>query len=155
MAMEFASPSAFARYLAEMEVRLHEAEHEGLKKASELLVHEIRDEIGHYQGAVNGLPAWAELAERTQEERVKAGFTPDDPLRRSGGLADSFGYTIQGHESSVGSPDPVAAWQENGTPDAAHPIPPRAAVGGSLVRRPDDVVKAMTLPTIGVREGKP
>ena len=154
MAMEFGSPSAFARYLAEMEVRLHEAKHEGLKKASEMLVHEIRDEIGHYQGPVHGLPGWAELSERTQEERVKVGFTPDDPLHRTGGLAASYEYEVHEDHSTVGSPDPVAGWQENGTPDAKFPIPPRPVVGGSLFRRADDIVKAMTMPTIKVLEGK-
>lgn len=154
MPMEFASPQGFARYLAEVRVALIEAEHEGLKKGAEILVAEIKAEMGHYQGAVNGLPAWQELADRTKEERQKAGFTENEPLRRSGGLADSVTYTIDGHTASVGSPDPIMKWQEEGTPDARFPIPPRPVIGGSLFRRVDDIVKAMVMPSIRVLEGK-
>ena len=71
---EFDSPGQFARYLAEVKSRLPEAEKAGLKAASELLLKEIQDEAGHYQGAIDGLPEWEQLSDVTQAARSESGL---------------------------------------------------------------------------------
>lgn len=151
---EFQSPGAFARYLATLEARLPAARKKGLEAAAEMLKKEIQDEIGTYQDAVHGLPAWAELAERTVNERTGKGYSPNEPLFRTGELRATISYIVHDDHAVVGSPDPIMVYQEFGTPDAAHPIPPRPVIGGSLFRKADKIVEAMILPTIRVLEGK-
>ncbi len=81
--------------------------------------------IGEYQAAVGPFPRWQQLAPSTQEERARLGFTPNDPLKRTGELARSIEITIQGHTGYVGTNDPVAPYQEYGTAR----IPPRPFLG--------------------------
>ena len=151
---EFGSPSAFARYLEEMKGRLAEAEHKGLETAGKLVLEEVQQEVGTYQGAVNGLAAWAELADATKADRSKKGYSDNDPLLRTGHMRDSYAFTVGDHKVTIGSDDPIAGYQEFGTADAKHPIPPRPVLGGSLFRRADDAVKAAVAPTIRLLEGK-
>jgi phage gpG-like protein len=81
--------------------------------------------IGEYQAAVGPFPRWQQLAASTQAERARLGFTPNDPLERTGKLARSIEITIQGHTGYVGTNDPVAEYQEYGTAR----IPPRPFLG--------------------------
>ncbi len=152
---EFDSPGQFARFLATVKSRLPEAEKAGLKAAADILLHEIQNEAGHYQGAVNGLPAWEQLADATVAGRVHAGYTPNDPLLRSGDLRDSYEATVHGDHAEVGSADPIAGYLETGHDDEGHGrLPPRPIVGGSLFRRIDDIVDAMVHPIIKALEGE-
>lgn len=81
------------------------------------------DMIGHEQ------PQWAPLAPSTIEEKERLGFTGKvsgtDPLLRTGTLRDSIQYEVdpiaKGVDITLGSHDPVAAYQELGTSS----IPPR------------------------------
>ena len=154
MAREFESPGAFAAFLATLESRIPEARKKGLEAAGKLVKGEIQDEMGHYQGAIHGLPEWAPLAERTVDDRVAHGYTPNDPLVRSGELRATIGYTVHDDHVEIGSPDKIMEYQEFGTPDARFPIPPRPVIGGSLFRRLDDAVKAAIEPTIKLLEGE-
>lgn len=151
---EFSSPGAFARYLTEMKAKLPAAKKEGLESAAKLVEAEIKEEMGHYQGAINGLPEWQQLAERTQTSRAKRGYEPNNPLVVTGHLRESIKHTVHDDHAEIGSSDPIMAYQEFGTPDAKFPIPPRPVVGGSLFRRADDAVKAAVKPTIKLLEGK-
>jgi hypothetical protein len=78
--------------------------------------------------AIMGTSALQDLAPDTQTERVRAGFTPNDPLVRTGDLRESvvpFSAPTSG-VSALGvamTYDPVAEYHEKGT---AH-IPPRPA----------------------------
>jgi hypothetical protein len=66
------------------------AAHTALKAGAELVKTEAQAKLGHYQGAAGDTPAWAPLSEATQADRVAKGFTPDDPLLRTGELRDSI-----------------------------------------------------------------
>ena len=71
--------------------------HNVLRDAAAHGVEMAQAKMGHYQ------PGWDPLAPATVEARVRAGYTPDDPLLRSGGLRDAirtFGDT--GTEISFG-----------------------------------------------------
>jgi phage gpG-like protein len=66
-----------------------------------------------------------DLADSTQEERARLGYSPNDPLVRTGQLLrDSIKIAYDPKGFAVGSEEPVAAFQEFGT---GH-IPPRPAI---------------------------
>ncbi len=77
---------------------------------------------------IMGTSALLDLAPSTQEERVRLGYTPNDPLVRSGGLRDSIQSAAVGPVAMAGSDDPIAEWQELGTAT----IPPRPAMAMGL-----------------------
>jgi len=151
---EFASPAAFAAFLARVRDAIPRAEHEGLHAGARIVQEEIKAGMGSAQGAIHGLPEWPDLAERTQAERARKGYDPNGMLVRTGELRASVQYTVGEGHASIGSDDPIAVYQEFGTPDAAHPIPPRPFVGSGLFRAADKAVDAMVKPVIAALEGK-
>ena len=133
------APAVFATMLAE----IHHESHRALERAARVVEKEAKAEIGDYQGAAGPFAAWAPLAERTVADRVAKGFTPDDPLLRTGHLRDSIGHSVEmspgitsGH-AVVGSKEDIAVWQELGTSR----IPARSFLGGAAVRKTHEVVK--------------
>lgn len=96
-----------------------------MSRACVLVQSDAMMRIGEYQAAVGPFPRWQQLAPSTQEERARLGFTPNDPLKRTGELSRSIEITIQGHTGYVGTNDPVAEYMENGTSR----IPPRPFMG--------------------------
>jgi len=68
-----------------------------------------------------------DLAESTQIERVAQGYTPNDPLVRSGELRESVMPAVEGlfgaDFAAAGTDDPIAHYHEFGTPT----IPARPA----------------------------
>lgn len=89
------------------------------------IMENAKERIGTYQEATGDFPAWEQLAESTQEQRAKAGFTPNDPLLRSGELRESITMRSEGNGAIVGTPLDVGLWMENGT----EKIPPRPYLG--------------------------
>ncbi len=80
--------------------------------------------LGIYQGPKPPFGAWAPLAEQTQEQRVRAGFSADEPLLRSGELREAIEVHVDDNIVCVGvggDMATVAAAQEYGTPT----VPPR------------------------------
>ncbi|MEJ7685622.1 MAG: hypothetical protein WKG52_00730 [Variovorax sp.] len=86
---------------------------------------DAKSRFGTYQDGEGGFPAWANLAPSTVDDRLRKGFTPDDPLLRTGGLRESVVAVAVGNEGVVASPDPVMLYQEQGTSK----IPPRPVLG--------------------------
>lgn len=54
------------------------------------------------------------LTPATQAERVSLGFTPNDPLKRTGGLQSELEFEHSGDEAGYGSPDPIQLYHEVG-----------------------------------------
>jgi hypothetical protein len=82
--------------------------------------------IGHYQAG------WPQLAPATQEERVRLGFTANDPLLRTGELREAIRVRVLGAAAvAVGVDDgdmgPIAHGQEFGNP--LKNLPPRPFIG--------------------------
>lgn len=83
------------------------------------------------------LPEWPPLADSTIEEKERLGYTgvvsDTDPLLRTGEMRDSIEAvvtpTATGVKLDVGSNDPVALYQEMGTPT----IPPRPFIALSAI----------------------
>ena len=135
--IRFASMSAFVNHLARLPVAVEVAEVEGLKLATRLLRDRARETLGTYQEAVGPLPSWRELAPSTQAERSLAGYTPNDPLLRSGELRESIQDEVTDDpHGRVFTDNPHAADLEFGTIR----IPPRPFMGVAVYRHGDEAV---------------
>lgn len=121
----FESPLKFAEYLLQAVAKEELALHDGLKAACKLIERDAKKKIGHYQGEVGPFQDWAELAESTKEDRLRKGFSENEPLLRTGELRDSIQNEVKGLEGIVGSKSPIAPYQEYGTAK----IPPRPFIG--------------------------
>ena len=96
---------------------------------------DARNRMGVYQGNVGPFAYWDPLTERTMTERVELGFTPNDPLLRSGELRDSIDFSVSGPSVSVGSPLEKAADMENGVPNRN--VPARPFIGPAMYNQSD------------------
>ncbi len=118
----------FARHLSAIAADMPNLERRGMDDAGKMLRAAARGYIGEYQDAIRGSPAWAPLAERTIEDRIRLGFTPDDPLLRTGALRRSIDYTVRPRRLLLGSTSLIGLWQELGTVT----IPPRPFLGRAM-----------------------
>lgn len=150
--MKIFSPLEFAERLVEIAILENEVLHEGLKQAAKLVEKTAKDEIGHYQPEVGNFPEWAELKESTQEQRVRQGYTPNDPLLRSGELRDSISSEVEGLEAAIGSDSDIMVYQEFGTSKG---IPPRPVLGPAAYRNKDNICKIIGAAAVtGIMGGK-
>ncbi|CAJ0705821.1 HK97 gp10 family phage protein [Ralstonia holmesii] len=134
---EFGDLASFAAHLVLAEVTAHKALEKGLDKAAAHIEHAAKDKIGEYQAANGMHEAWPELAESTKEDRVRKGFTENDPLLRTGDLRDSISHETHGLEAAIGSTSDIAVYQELGTDK----IPPRPFLGAAAYESIDEVKK--------------
>lgn len=115
----------------------------GLEAGFRVIVKEIeetaKEEIGVYQPAYGPFDAWVPLAESTKADRVRKGYTEDDPLLRSGELRDSIESEIVGLAAIVGTKSEIGLWQEVGTDR----IPPRPFLGPAYVRKIDPLMESI------------
>lgn len=135
---EFRSFAAFAAHLVERSAVTPLSLRAGLKAAAVAVERTAKEEIGHYQPEVGPFPAWEPLAESTVADRVHQGFSPDEPLLRTGDLKESISHSVEGLEALVGSTSDVAIYQELGT---LH-IPPRPFLGSAAIRNEHKIVEA-------------
>lgn len=133
-------------HLALMDAQVTLQLRQGLKKCAMAIEGTAKSEFGVYQGEVAPFAAWAPLTEATQKERVSLGYTPDDPLLRSGDLQKSISHEVDALEAVIGSDSEIMVAQELGTDR----IPPRAVLGPAAIRN-----KALIVRTLGhaVAEG--
>lgn len=125
----------FVRHLAAVELLVNAAARKGLERAAEVVEAEAKESLGTYQDQAGPFEDWAPLSGITISERKRLGYTPNDPLLRSGALRDSIGHSVSGRTATVGSTAHYAAAQELGTPD----IPPRSFLGSATVRKSEEV----------------
>lgn len=111
----------------------------GLEASAKAIEETAKAEIGKYQSDVGPFPGWPELAESTQAERERLGYTPNDPLLRRGDLRDSIERQVGNLEAVIGSKSEIAAYQEFGTDR----IPARPFIGPAAFRNKDKIAKAV------------
>lgn len=135
MHRDFKSLTDLARHFDAVARRMPAAKRRMLDGVGKRVRDTARAKFGEYNPGfenVGPFGTWKELAESTQEQRRDLGFTPNDPLLRSGGLRDSVDFKRDAeNQVAIGSPDPVMRWQEIGTSDGH--IPPRPVLGPSMV----------------------
>lgn len=102
-----------------------------VEEAASAVVERTRDKLGHDQ------PGWPPLSQYTQENRVRLGFTPNDPLLMSGQMASDLSYELDadGRGATIGVPADApsakyAAAQEFGY--APNNIPARPFLGPTI-----------------------
>lgn len=125
---------SFADYLKQIEKMVYEA-----PKAEKIILETVgreveknaKDKFGHYQEAFGKFDKWPELADSTQQDRLRKGYTPNDPLLRDGTLKESISHTVHGNTVTIGSDSPVMVYQELGTKN----IPPRPVLGPALYEK--------------------
>lgn len=113
-------------------------QHKALDRGAAVIQKEAKAIIGNYQDAEPPFAPWAELADSTKEDRLRQGYTENDPLLRSGELRDSVERKVldESH-AAVGSDSDVAVYQELGTAT----IPPRSFLGMAAVRKGEQVAQ--------------
>lgn len=138
----FHSLLALSQHLMVTAARMVIYEQAGLERCLVLIENTAKKEFGVYQGSQGPFPAWAELSEVTKDERVRLGFSDDEPLKRSGELRDAIEHDVEGLEGVVGVKSgkthtpyepggseadlgDIMVWHEFGT---AH-MPPRPVLG--------------------------
>lgn len=122
-----------AEHLIKGEIAVRVAAHNALDRVAAAIEQTAKDEFGIYQPAVGSFRAWSQLADATKAERVRLGFTENDPLLRTGELRDSIGHEVEGMEAAIGSTSDVMVYQELGTSR----IPPRPVLGPALQHNKD------------------
>lgn len=130
-----------------------------LKEGAEIVKTEAQGEIGRYQPARGETPAWAPLSPATQEDRVAKGFTPDDPLLRTGELRDSIEVRpVSDDAMLVGVFNPametIAASMEYGyfNVRARKFVAPRSFIRGSAFEKAEEVGALIERAFIGSME---
>ena len=134
----------FIAFLGTVPHGILEAAEGAMERACQLVEHEAKADLGTYQGAMPPFTAWAELADSTKADRVRQGFTENDPGLRSGKMRDSIGHSVEAValdqvEGIVGSEDDNLVWFELGTATQEA----RSVLGGALVREEDAVVEIL------------
>lgn len=117
----------------------------GLEVSFRVIVKEIeetaKEEIGVYQPAYGPFDAWVPLAESTKAERIRQGYSEDEPLLRSGELRDSIESEVVGLAAIVGTKSEIGLWQEVGT---SH-TPPRPFIGPAYLRKIDPLMESLNV----------
>jgi hypothetical protein len=124
---EFASFGDFARHLETLAAGMPAVELFVLQRIGIAIKQRAKEKIGDYQEEAGPFAAWAPLAQSTKEDRIRKGYSEDDPLLRSGELRDSIEYVVMLPEVVIGSPLDIAVWQEMGT----EKMPPRSFLGSA------------------------
>lgn len=136
---DFTGLGAFAAHLVAADAAVVLSLHKGLKTVARAIEKTAKKEIGTYQPEVGYFAAWEELADSTKRDRVRQGFTEDEPLLRTGELRDSISHEVGGLEAVIGSDSDVMVWQELGTKT----IPPRAVLGPAAIHNEEKVGKIL------------
>lgn len=95
--------------------RVQKSLEQGLERALVLIEKTALSEFGVYQDAVGPHPGWVELADSTKDDRLRQGFTENDPLLRSGDMMRATKRERHGLEGVVGNTDEKMAFHEFGT----------------------------------------
>lgn len=99
---EFKTLSGFAAHLTKLAAFGHEVTDHIAEEGAGLIRNAAKAKLGAYQGPVGPFPAWAPLAAVTIEERLILGFTPNDPLLRSGQLREAIQVSMRAGGATVG-----------------------------------------------------
>ena len=156
----FDSPEAFGSFLIALAQQVDDRAAQALREGAQIVAEDAKARIGHYDGN-----DWPQLAQFTRDERTRLGFSPDDPLFRTGALRDAI--TSEGVEHSAvagvkfGTTNKdgvdlgdIASEQEMGTPDAKRPIPPRPFLAPAGFAREQEIAEKIALAAADAFAGK-
>ena len=150
MRESFGSLTELTLHLGKIAVAQHAMERTALDRCAKLVAAHAKEKIGDYQPEAGPFAAWAGLADATKADRLRQGYSEDDPLLRTGALRDSIGHTVRDSEAQVGSNSDIAVYQELGTKHT----PPRSFLGGALADKLEDVRKIIGDEAVGALVGE-
>ena len=138
---EFGDIASFVKHMQTVAITQQTAARRGLNNAAKIVEKQAKAKIGEYQEQTGPFIAWAELAESTKADRVRQGYSENDPLLRSGEMRDSIGtaMSLDGMEVQIGSDSDIAVYQELGTKH----IPPRSFLGGAVSDKLPEIGQAI------------
>jgi phage gpG-like protein len=142
--MEFKSLGSLALHMASQEVALLASLHAGLEKCAVKVETTAKDEIGHYQAGIGPFPAWADLADSTEEQKAKKGYPSDAPLLATGEMQNSITHTTHLLEAVIGSTDKKMVYHEFGTLK----MPPRPVMGPAVLRNREYIRRVLGAATV-------
>ena len=157
---EFKDIESFTRF---METRvipaIPRAIHKGVEDGAVRIRKATQAQLGKYlDGPEPGLPT-APLADSTIDERIRLGFTPDDPGLRSGDMRDSYGERVSTAglrvEASIGSDEIAAVVFEVGRLEQGNYQPPRPELAVAAARNETAVVNGVSKMLVRTLSGKP
>lgn len=141
MAIEFKSAGDFAKHLKKINGKINKALLVAVDACALEVENSAKSKLGTYQPERGQFEAWAPLAARTIQERIELGFTPNEPLLRTGHLRDSISHKVEPVypnfvNAVIGSDCDYALIQEIGgtTPENTE-VPPRSFLGMSLFQK--------------------
>lgn len=145
MVRQFKTIEGFIGHLATRGNAVDVAVHRGVEEGAALIERDTKEQIGHYlDGPEPGLPT-APLADNTIDERIRLGFTPDDPGLRTGDMRESYGVRISEAgpvvHASIGSDDIKAVVFELGRMEQKNYQPPRPELSVAAFRNEHKIVR--------------
>lgn len=160
MTRKFNTLDGFIRHLRErVEPNIAHAVHRGVQDGADLIKTETKVQIGQYlDGPESGLPT-APLADRTIDDRIRKGFSPDEPGLRTGDMRDSYGTRVSDAglrvEASIGSDDIKAVVFEVGRMEQNNYQPPRPELSVAAFRNEQKVAHGIGRMVVRAIEGRP
>jgi len=128
----FASFKEYREYLEHILLQYPKAKKVILETAGEEVEKNAKSKFGNYQEAIGPFDKWEELADSTKADRVRQGYSENEPLLREGDLRDSISRSVEEDAVSVGSTSEIMVYQELGTKNIKHP---RAAIGPAMFEK--------------------
>jgi hypothetical protein len=128
---EFTSFLHMAEHLIVIGAKGKLLEHDLLEHACVEIETLAKEKFGEYQAQAGPFAAWAPLAQATVDDRIAKGYSPDNPLLRSGETRDSIEHKVVGHEGYVGSDSDILFWLELGTDK----MPARSTLGAAAFEK--------------------
>ena len=159
---EFKDIASFARFMEGRVIpALPRAVHKGVEDGAVRIRKATQAQLGKYlEGPEPGLPT-APLADSTIEQRIREGYTPDDPGLRSGDMRDSYGERVSSEglmvKSTIGSDEIKAVVFEVGRMEQGNYQPPRPELSIAAARNEDRVTRGvarMVVRTLAGRDRK-
>ncbi|WP_019091750.1 hypothetical protein [Komagataeibacter europaeus] len=159
MTRKFNTLDGFIRHLRErVQPNIEHAVHRGVQDGADLIKTETKVQIGHYlDGSEPGLPT-APLADRTIDDRIRKGFSPDEPGLRTGDMRESYGTRVSDAglrvEASIGSDDIKAVVFELGRMEQNNYQPPRPELSVAAFRNEQKVARGIGRMVVRAIEGR-
>ena len=138
---EFNSFGAFATHLVKLSASSHEVVSHVTDRSAEEIQKTAQGMIGQYQQAIGPYSKWQDLADSTEAEKARLGYSVDAPLLRTGEMKNSIERTVHGYEAAVGSNDKNMIYHELGTSK----IPPRPVLGPAALHSKPRIEKIIGL----------
>jgi hypothetical protein len=129
----------FVAHLAGAAMEISHINHAAMERACLVVEKEAKREVGTYQDGQGQIAGWAELADSTKDDRVRQGYSENDPGLRSGEMRDSIGHAVSENEGVVGSNDEKLVWFELGTSKQ----PPRSVLALAALHKGEAVAKIL------------